>query len=227
MPRLQATELMDDDAASSDPAEWRGTLDDLARFNAALGGRRLLRLEIGRLGSLPRTVVDVGTGGADMPAYVIDHLRARGVVATCVAVDRSARILEAAAARLQGRSDVILRSADATALPFADRSFDLAMMNLALHHFDAPLAVKVLREMARVACDVIVNDLRRSRVAWAFARYAFPLFTRNRFTLHDGPVSAMRAYTPAEAAGLAAEAGWKRIAVRKHFGFRMALVGGA
>jgi SAM-dependent methyltransferase len=226
MPRLLATELMDDEGASSDPVEWRGTVDDLARINSLLGGRRLLRAEIDRLPSPPRSVLDVACGGADMPTYLLDVLNARGVRATCVALDRSQKILSAAAERLGGRSDVRLLAGDATALPFADRSFDLATMNLALHHFEPEQAVMVLREMARVARSVIVNDLRRSRLAWMLARVAFPLFTRNRFILHDGPISALRAYTPAEARSLASLAGWTRIAVRNHFAFRMALVGG-
>lgn len=226
MPRLLATELMDDDAACGDPAEWRGTLDDLARFNAVFGGRRLLRVEIDRLEKLPCRVIDVATGAADLPVFVVEHLRTRGIAATCTAVDRSVKILVAAAERIGHRDDVTLVRADACALPFADQSFDLAMMNLALHHFDEPAAVAALRELARVARDVIVNDLRRSLLASLMARAIFPIFTRNRMTLHDGPVSALRAYVPAEAAALARSAGWSRVAVRAHFGFRMALVGG-
>jgi len=226
MLRVIARELLDDDAADSDDGEWRGSLHDLARVNTLLGGRRLMRSELDKLPSVPLSILDVGTGGADMPAVAIDHVRARGAQARCVAVDRSPRILAIARERLGGRSDIRLQIADALALPFADESFDLAMLNLALHHFDGAAAVQVLRELARVARDVIVNDLRRSPIAWAFARFVFPLFTRNRFTLHDGPLSIARSYTPEEARELATAAGWRRIAVRKYPGYRMALVGG-
>ena len=226
MPRLLARELMDDDASSSDAAEWRGSLHDLERVNRFLGGRRLLREEIDRLQPLPRTIVDVATGGADLPLYMIDHLRSRGVEATCVAVDRSARVLMVAAERVAGRPDVRLVAADATSLPFPDASFDVGTLVLALHHFDGQSAVDVLRELARVARTVIVNDLRRSRIAWLFARSVFPLFTRNRFTLSDGPTSVLRSYTPDEAFALARQAGWKQIAVRRHLAYRIALVGG-
>jgi len=217
---------MDDEQSSGDPADWRGSIHDLARVNALLGGNRLMRLEIDRLPRAPHTILDVGTGGADMPAFLLDHLAARGVRATCVAVDRSPRILAIAAERLQGRADVSLQLADAMALPFADASFDLGTLVLALHHFDGGAAVAVLRELARVARTVIVNDLRRSPIAWAFARVVFPLFTRNRFTRNDGPLSVLRAYTPQEVRDLAAQAGWSTIAVRNHPGYRMALVGG-
>jgi ubiquinone/menaquinone biosynthesis C-methylase UbiE len=226
MPRLIARELMDEETSSGATADWRGSLDDLARINALLGGLRLMRIELDRLPTAPRTIVDVGTGGADMPAFMLDHLRGRGVAATCVAVDRSPAALGVAAERLGSRTDVRLQAGDASALPFADGSFDLATLVLALHHFDGQQAVIVLRELARVAKTVIVNDLRRSTVAWAFARYFIPLFTRNRFTVNDAPMSVLRAYTPDEARSLAREAGWNVIALRKHPGYRMALVGG-
>lgn len=226
MPRLIARELLDDETTSGDAAAWRGSMRDLARVNRLLGGRSLLRDEIARLDPLPRKVLDVATGGADMPAFMLDYLSSRGVDATCVAVDRSAHALSVAAEHVGGRSDIRLQQADATALPFADASFDLATIVLAFHHFDGDAAVAVLRELARVARTVVVNDLRRSRLAWAFAKYAFPLFTRNRFTLADAPMSVLRAYTPEEASALAEAAGWTNIAVRKYPGYRMALVGG-
>jgi len=226
MPRLIARELMDDDTTSGDAAVWRGSLHDLARVNRLLGGRRLLRIEIDRIEPPPRTILDVATGNADLPAFMLDHLRSRGIAATCVAVDRSPKVLSIAAERIGRRSDIRLQQADATALPFARKSFDLATIVLAFHHFDGDAAIAVLRELARVGKTVIVNDLRRSTLAWAFARYAFPLFTRNKLTLSDAPMSVLRAYTPDEASAIARAAGWTRIAVRKYPSYRMALVGG-
>src|SRR5205085_3436555 len=135
-----------------------------------------------RLPQLPRTLLDVATGSADMPLFMLGYLRSRGVSARCVATDRSVRILALAAERVGRRDDVRLVLADAGALPFGDGAFDIATCNLALHHFDGREAVAVLRELARVGRTVIVNDLRRSRVAWAFAKLVFPLFTANPFT---------------------------------------------
>ena len=74
---------------------------------------------------------------------------------------------------------------------------------------------------------MIVNDLRRHFVAWAFARVVFPVFTDNPFTRNDGPLSVRRAYTPAELETLARDAGWQRIDVRTHPGYRMTARGGA
>jgi ubiquinone/menaquinone biosynthesis C-methylase UbiE len=226
MERLLARELMDDDEAIGTSAQWQESLCDLARVNAYLGGWGALRAEVARLPRAPSKVVDVATGGADLPRRLLGHLASRGTEATCVAVDRSARILQLAE-KLSARSDgLVFLQGDAERLPFADRSFDLAMMNLALHHFEPDAAVNVLRELARIAATVIVNDLRRSRIAWAFARFVFPFFTRNPFTRNDGPLSVLRAYTPGELRDLARRAGWSAISVRTHPGYRMTLTGG-
>jgi SAM-dependent methyltransferase len=227
MERLLARELMDDDEAIGTSAQWQESLRDLARVNAYLGGWSALRAQVDRLPAPPKRLIDVATGGADLPRRLLEHLRTRGTAASCVAVDRSARILELAKRQSAGVAGLTFIQADAQRLPFEDRSFDLAMMNLALHHFEPDAAVAVLRELARIAAWVIVNDLRRSRIAWAFARLVFPFFTKNRFTRNDGPISVLRAYTPGEIRDLARRAGWNHIAVSTHPGYRMTLTGGA
>jgi ubiquinone/menaquinone biosynthesis C-methylase UbiE len=218
--------MMDDDEAIGTPALWRLSLCDLARVNTWLGGWRALRSELERLPRPPSSIVDVATGGADLPERMLAYLARRGVRARCVAVDRSARILGLARAMRPDNQQLIFVQADARQLPFADHSFDVATCNLALHHFDPPEARQVLRELARVGRSVIVNDLRRSWIAWAFARVIFPIFTSNPFTRNDGPLSVRRAYTPSELDGLARDAGWRRIRVRSQPGYRMTLAGG-
>lgn len=227
MRRLVTRELMDDDDTVGSLEEWRATLADLARVNRFLGGWSALRTAVDRLPAAPRRFLDVGTGDGYMALRLLDYLRRRGTRATCVALDHSERILRIARERVGTRADVELALGDARSLSFPDGAFDLAMLNLSLHHFEPGEAVQVLRELARVARAVIVNDLRRSRIAWAFARVFFPLLTKSRFTRHDGPVSVLRSYLPVEANALARTAGWGRIEIRKHRGYRMTIAGGA
>jgi len=225
MERAATRELMDEDGSGT-PREVSGNFRDIALINAWLGGVRTTITEVDRLPVTPRTILDVCTGGGDMPLALLDHLRSRGLAASCVALDRSASALDAAATRVRGRSDIALVRGDALSLPYHDRTFDLVTCNLALHHFEPADAVRALAEMARVGRDVIVNDLRRSAVGWMLACAVFPLFTRNRLTLHDGPLSVRRAYSPAEVHLFARDAGWTRAAVRTHFAARMTLAGG-
>jgi SAM-dependent methyltransferase len=223
--RLIASELMDDETFGT-PSLVRGALEGLVFVNRYLGGWSALRAEVDAMQPLPRIILDVGAGAADLSRWLLDYLRRRGIQASAVALDRSRRVLDAAQTAAAPRDDLRFVQGDAEHIPFADRSFDLAMMNLALHHFDEN-AVPVLRELARVARHVIINDLRRSRFAWTLARFAFPLLTPNVLLRNDGPISVRRAYTPGELTQLAEAAGWARIVVRKRPCYRMTLAGGA
>jgi ubiquinone/menaquinone biosynthesis C-methylase UbiE len=190
-----------------------GNLRDLARANRWFGGIRLSALGLAALApaDMPLSVVDVGTGGADIPLALIERARGGRRRLAVTAVDNRPEILEAAALaqpRLSTTADLALRVADGRFLPFADRAFDIAHASLLLHHLEPPAAVELLREMARVARrGVIVNDLVRSRLFWLGAWLLSHLATTNRFTRHDASLSVSRAYTVAELTSLLAAAG--------------------
>jgi len=201
------------DGPLDDPGALIGNLRDLARANRWLGGVRLSARGLAVLAprGMPLTVVDVGTGGADIPLALIDRARAAGTRLSVTATDSRSEVLAAAMLaqpRLATTADLALRVADGRSLPFSDRSFDIAHSSMVLHHLEPPVAVEVLREMARVARrGIVVNDLVRSRLAWIGAWLLGHLATTNRFTRVDGPLSVRRAYTVAELTSLIAAAG--------------------
>jgi ubiquinone/menaquinone biosynthesis C-methylase UbiE len=190
-----------------------GNLRDLARANRWLGGVSLSVLGLAALApaDMPLSVVDVGTGGADIPLALIERARRGRRRLTVTATDSRAEILEAAVVaqpRLTTTGDLALRVADGRFLPFGDDSFDIAHTSLVIHHLEPPAAVELLREMARVARrGVVVNDLVRSRLFWLGAWLLSHLATTNRFTRHDASLSVSRAYTVAELTSLLTAAG--------------------
>ena len=72
---------------------------------------------------------------------------------------------------------------------------------------------------------VVVNDLHRSRIAHAAIFLLARIFTRNRLTRFDAPVSVMNAFTPEEFRQLAQEAEMDPFEIHRHFPYRIALVG--
>jgi SAM-dependent methyltransferase len=171
-----------------------------------------------------RTLLDVCCGSADVPLAIARDAWRRGAPIALTVVDRSPHMLALARRRAAGIPDVAVVEGDATALPFADGAFDMVTCNLALHHFEPDAARALLRELRRVARVLpLVCDLRRSRAAFAAALAWSRLASRNRLTRHDAPLSVRRAYTPAEAAALAASAGWIAPRVRTEAFFRMTL----
>jgi ubiquinone/menaquinone biosynthesis C-methylase UbiE len=207
------------DGALADRAALAGNLRDLARINRLLGGAELsLRamrwlLERPAPAAAPAPeglrVLDVGTGAADIPLAM---LRARGPWRSVrvTAVDSRPEVIDAALANrpeLATHPGLELAVADGRQLPYPDGAFAVAHASLVLHHLEPDVAVAFLRELARVArVGVVVNDLARGRLAWLGAWLLLHAMTRNRFTLHDGPLSVRRAYTRAEARELLAAA---------------------
>jgi ubiquinone/menaquinone biosynthesis C-methylase UbiE len=237
MARLEgATELLD---GSLTRDERLGNLRDLARVNRWLGGTALSRSALVRLlagrhqgrrrllrrGSAPLRMLDVGTGGADIPASLVAWARRHRLALEVEAIDRQETI--DAARTIRGKVyGLELVVADALALPYPDASFDVIHASLVTHHLDPELLPSLLAEMRRVSRGaVIVNDLDRGRRWLVCAILLGRLFTSNRVSRHDGPMSVRRAYHPWELAQLASRSGLLEIArVRGFLGHRYALV---
>jgi ubiquinone/menaquinone biosynthesis C-methylase UbiE len=218
-----AAELLD--GPLDDAHALAGNLRDLRRVNALLGGVRLSRQAIDRLVGTAAgagggiELLDVGTGGADIPVALLADWRRKGRRLAVTAIDDRAEVLAAARVARPGLDEVEglhLEVADGRALPYDDRAFDVAHSSLVIHHLEPGDAVRLLGEMARVSRrGVVVNDLTRGRLRWIVAWLLGRLATRNRYSRHDGPLSVRRAYTAVEMHALLAVAGLRPIATRR------------
>jgi ubiquinone/menaquinone biosynthesis C-methylase UbiE len=229
MDRLaDADELLD--GPLDQPATLDGNLRDLRRFNRWLGGATLSAAALDALAAhrVDLTVLDVGTGGADIPVALARLARSRRRRLHAVGIDIRPEILAAAARARSGDADldgVDLHIGDGRRLGYADRSFDVAHASLVLHHLAPSAAVDMLREMGRVArLGVVINDLDRTRAGWVGAWLLAHLLTANRYTRHDIPLSVRRAYRPPETAAMLLAAGLRPVRViRGAFGQRYAI----
>src|SRR5262245_54883741 len=91
--RLYEEELLDAGEGTDD--DVAGSLIDLRRINRFLGGRKVIMraIETGLQQTAPERIslLDVGTGSADLPMAVAETCRLRGVAAFIAAVDLSKR----------------------------------------------------------------------------------------------------------------------------------------
>lgn len=212
------------DEPGSGGEELEESLRHIAEVNRWLGGARSLRIHLRRHLPAPRaSIVDVGSGGGELPAGLARRARRGGRRWRMVAVDRSA----AMARRAAGEAGIPAVVADGLRLPFPDDAFDAAVSSLTLHHLDWPGPVALLREMRRVSrVAVVASDLERNVVNWLGALLlARTRWRGNRFTSHDGPVSVRRGFTRDELAEAGARAGLRDVEVHRHWFFRLALVG--
>ena len=219
------------DGPLDDPAALRGNLRDLERVNRWLGGAGLSARAIDALAGDREalTVLDVGTGAADIPVALLARAARNGRRLLVTGIDNRPEVLDAAVARrprLGITPGLELHVGDGRALSFPDRSFDIAHSSMLLHHLEPTGAVALLREMSRVARrGVVVNDLLRGRLAWLGAWLLSHVATRNRYTRYDAPLSVRRAYTVAELTALIAAAGLRvqASAIGGPFGHRVVL----
>ena len=228
LPRATGSELMDDPEV--DPGQLERSLQDLRAVNRWLGGNRVvvhhLRRILPRLPSGTIRLLDVATGSADVPVHLVRWARRRSVRLELLATDAHPQTLSLAREHTLGEPEIDVAQANALDLPYGDGSFDITLCATALHHFSRDDAVRVLRELGRVArYAVIVSDLRRSRLALAGARLlAATLWRSNPVTRHDGPLSVRQAFTAGELRELAQLAGLPNARVHTHPVFRVALV---
>jgi ubiquinone/menaquinone biosynthesis C-methylase UbiE len=205
-----------------EPADRAASLADVDRLNAWFGGyalslRGLARVAARAAPARPVAVLDVGGGAGGFAARVARWARRAGRPTRVVLVEHDPTTLALARPARAAYPEIALVRADATALPFRAGAFDVVTSGLLLHHLEPAAAVAGLREMARVARGgVIVNDLLRSRVAWALVWLATRLVARHRFSRHDGPLSVRRAYSPQELRALGEQAGLGGLTVRTY-----------
>ena len=218
------------DRPDAEPSRVRESLRDLAGVNRYLGGRAALlpglrRALAGRSAAgAGWSLLDVGTGAADVPAWAAAWARSRGYDVTVVGLDRGRAAIAVARETVSGDGTVALVRGDALALPFRDRAFDVAMSSTTLHHFSGEAAVRLLRELHRVARrGVVIGDLRRSIPGYIGARLlAATVWRGHRYARHDGPLSVRRAYTVPEVRGLLRAAGLDGRVQRRAF-FRLSV----
>jgi SAM-dependent methyltransferase len=205
------------DGHLDDPVILRDNLRDMGRANAWTGGTALSVRALATVadGAAALSLLDVGTGGADIPLALLADARRRGAELRVTAVDSRPEVIEAARTLRPGLDEVpglTLNVADGLALPYSDGAFDVTHTSLVLHHHDPEDALALLAELRRVSrWGVIVNDLGRLRWTYAGAWLLSHLATRNRFSRHDAPLSARRAYTPDEATRLHLHAGLRPV----------------
>ena len=216
------------DKGSYTAEEYEGCLVELRRVNEWLGDANALRdslfKEIGRRDLRSFSVLDVGAGSGELLRVAAKWARETNRQASLVGLElnqRSALAILEESAEFREISSI---RANGFQLPFGDNSFDYVIQSLTLHHFDDAGAVKILRQMARVArCGIFVIDLNRNPVAYLFYTTIGHLFLHNRLIREDGALSILKSFTPEEMEQIAQLAGLVNARVEKHFPSRLVL----
>ena len=216
------------DKGSYTPEEYEGCLVELRRVNEWFGDANALRdslfKEIERKDLRSFSVLDVGAGSGELLRVTAKWARETSRQTALVGLELNERSAQAILDESTDFREISSVRASGFQLPFGDNSFDYAIQSLTLHHFDDAGAVKILREMARVAkSGIFVIDLNRNPVAYFLYTTIGHLFLHTRLLREDGALSILKSFTPEEMEQIAQQAGLANARVDKHFPSRLVL----
>jgi SAM-dependent methyltransferase len=142
------------------------------------------------------SLLDVGTGSADIPKVIVHWARNRGIETRVAALEPDPVTVEEAAHQTRQWPEITLVRGDGMAPPFQATSFDFVLASQMLHHFSEEKILALLRTWSPLARKaILVSDLVRDPLAYYGIRVITHLFTRNQMTRFDGPLSVRRALT--------------------------------
>ncbi|HEV2971636.1 MAG TPA: methyltransferase domain-containing protein [Pirellulales bacterium] len=179
---------------------------------------------LSRRTSEPIRVLDIATGGGDIPIALWRRAKRSRLPIEISACDFSRRAIEVARRRAEkSGAEIEFFSRDVLAEPLPD-GFDAIICSLFLHHLSDDDAASLLGRMAEASRRlVLVNDLRRSTPGLLLAYGATKLVTRSDVVRVDGPLSVRAAFTIAEAKAIACRAGLDDCDIRPRWPFRFLL----
>jgi len=224
----QVPEIMD--RRGNDAALLRADLGVLDYINRFLGGHRIpldyLDELLDTVPMNPLRILDLATGGADVPRAIARWARQRHVAVEITAVDANPEIVTIAREQCAAWPEIRIEQQDLLALPYAPASFDVVLCSLALHHFSEANVVAILRRIHDIArVGYVINDLRRNRVAIGVSKLMARTIIRNPIARFDAPASCERAFSVADLRAMATRAGLDNFTIRRQRFFRMAMAG--
>jgi len=175
------------------------------------------------VGDRPLRVLDIATGGGDIPIELFKRAQAKGYKWEFYGCDKSAVAIEFAG-RKADSNDADVQFFQADALHEIAEDYDVTMTSLFTHHLDPPEVIRLIQLMKqRSKIMLLINDLERSASNYISVWLATRLLSNSRVVHHDGPVSVRAAFTCNEFAQMARKAGLIGFEIAPKFPCRLLL----
>ena len=226
----RVTELMDDSGA--DLATLERTYEQFHLVNVFVSNQRTIyrRWIRPRLSATQtRRVLDIGTGGADVPRALLRWARADGLRLEVTAIDPDSRSLDWAL-RQPTEPGLVLRRVTSRDLADAGERFEAVTSNHVLHHLNGREFGALLADSEQLAAGggiAVHADIERTRLGYSGFWLGTLPFARNllagSYIRADGLTSIRRSHTAAELSRVL-PAGWR---VRRGFPSRLEVLWGA
>lgn len=226
--RIDRPEIMDTEQVSE--CDMRKTLSFLQLTNNNFGGAKLILNHLKQWSSSWKhgeaiSILDIGTGGAEIPIAISKWGKQNGFKIKITAIDLVSEIIAIAKKNTAGYPDITVRQEDLFVLARNNQKFDYVIASLLLHHIPPAESINALHAFDKLSKrGVIVSDLLRSRASyWAVTTLSY--LCGNHIVRHDGPLSVRRAFRLDELDAMAQEAHLPYLKARHEAWFRVSLAG--
>jgi len=169
-------------------------------------------------------VLDVGTGGAEIPIALAEWARAKGFQLEVTGIDLVEQAVQVARENSKHLKGIHVERKNLFDINNPG-GFDYVIASLLLHHIAPEESVRLLKKIdALAARGILISDLLRSRASYLAVK-ALSFIIGNPVVRHDGPLSVRRAFRLEELSGLARQADLPYLSARREPWFRVSLAG--
>ena len=227
--RATAAEFLDQ--PDCDPALAAASYRFMGTVNCRFGGIRVVRRFLaaetaGRHIGTPLRILDIGSGSCDIPLAMSRWARAHGIRLHFTCLEMAGHAADIARGQLAraGNPAVQLLQEDAfTHQP--DEPYDCAVASMCFHHFsNAQILTLLHRLRGFVLNSVLINDLRRSRLASLATRLLLAGTGTTAGVRHDALLSIRRGFKISELSTLLRQLDSVTVSVVPARSFRIAAI---
>lgn len=216
------------DMPSTSREDFVRALEDIQWVNERLGGTQAIVDTLFKhmrfLQNQPVSILDLGTGSADIPLALAQTARSKQRNVEILAVDLNETAVQVARETTLAYPEIQVLQADALALPYADQTFDWVISSMFMHHLKQAEAVHLLQEMSRLArCGFIINDLERHPLAYAAISILGKVTRKGRVFMNDAPLSVLRGFTRSDLESLKEQSGLPTLEIQHRRPYRWIL----
>jgi hypothetical protein len=227
--RATATEFLD--RPDCDPTLAASSYRFMETVNCYFGGirtvRRFLAAETaGRHAGAPLRILDIGSGSCDIPLAVSRWARAHGIPLHFTCLEMAGHAVDIARRQLARAGDPAVQLLQEDVLTHQPAEpYDLAVASMCFHHFsNAQILTLLQRLRGFVLNSVLINDLRRSRLASLAARLLLADTGTPAGVRHDALLSIRRGFKISELSTLLRQLDSVTVSVEPARWFRIAAI---
>lgn len=222
--RTREAEIMDDVSLNIGILEQN--LREITLFNRLLGGDRVTLDGIKTLlkeCDLKNEVhiTDIGCGDGEMLRRIAKWAKKRNLNVRLSGIDFNPNAIKLAR-EMSTTENIEYIQADILELDTAAFRTDIVLCTLTLHHFeDRQLSALMQKFIDAARCGVVINDLRRSKLAYALFSMVSAVFMLSKTSRNDGKISIRRGFTKTELNKLSKNLIFKTQTIRHRWAFRL------